>query len=74
MPSVVDPDGMWNGWFNSTVDPDRGATGYVVMVGSGGYEGLTFVGHGLGAFGEPAVSYGLIYEGDPPPTSATLAE
>jgi len=74
MPSVVDPDGMWSGWFNGTVDPDRGATGYVVMVGSGGYEGLTFVCHGLGAFGEPAVSYGLIYEGDPPPTSATLAE
>ena len=39
---LVGPDGMWSGWFNGTVDPDRGATGYgatsyVVMVGSGGY-------------------------------------
>ena len=65
---IVGPDGTWTGWANGTLDPERGATGYVVMTGTGAYEGLTFVSHAMGPFGEPGTAYGLIYEGPPPPT------
>lgn len=71
---LVGPDGSWNGWVNGTLDPERGAAGYVVMVGSGGYEGFTFVSHALGPMGDAPASFGLIYEGGPPPTTAPPAE
>jgi hypothetical protein len=66
---IVGPDGTWTGWVNGTLDPERGATGYVVMTGTGAYEGLTFVSHAMGPFGEPGTAYGLIYEGPPPATA-----
>jgi hypothetical protein len=70
---IAGPDGTWTGWFNGTLDPERGATGYIVMTGTGAYEGLTFVSHAMGPFNEPGVAYGLIYEGAPPPGAATAA-
>lgn len=70
---IVGPEGTWIGWFNGTLDPDRGATAYLVMIGTGAYEGLTFVSHAMGPFNEPGVAYGLIYEGAPPPGSAPVA-
>ena len=30
---IVGPDGTWTGWVNGTLDPERGATGYIVMTG-----------------------------------------
>jgi len=71
---LIGPDGAWTGWMNGTLDPDRGAVGYVVMVGSGGYEGLTFISHALGPMGEPPAGFGLIFEGEAPPTTDVPAD
>ena len=64
---LAGPDGTWSGSSNGTTDPDGNATGYTVLIGSGGYDGLTFLAHAMGPFGEPPSGFGIIYEGDAPP-------
>ena len=69
---LVGPEGTWSGWTNGTTDPERDATGYTVMTGSGDYEGLTFVSHAAGPFGETPTGFGIIFEGDSPPPPMLL--
>ena len=57
----------WSGWYTGTEDPDANTNISIVMAGAGAYEGLTYVGHASGLFGEPLDHHGVIYEGDPPP-------
>ena len=64
---LTGPDGTWTGTFNGTTDPQGSGGSYQVLVGTGGYEGLTYVGLAIGQFGEPPRVFGRIYEGDPPP-------
>jgi hypothetical protein len=64
---LMGPDGSWVGTFNGTMSPDGSGGSYQVLVGTGSYEGLTYVGLAVGQFGEPPKVIGRIYEGDPPP-------
>jgi hypothetical protein len=64
---IAGSDGTWSGWYNGSEQPDTTTIFYRVLVGAGGYEGLTLVGHSSGPFGGPYDEVGVIYEGDPPP-------
>jgi hypothetical protein len=55
---LTGPDGTWVGGWQGTIDAAGTHTDYKVMSGTGGYEGLTFVWHGVGPR-----AFGLIYEG-----------
>jgi len=75
---IVGPDGRWQCTFTGTGDPYGRNDGLLSQVcrGTGGYEGLTYMGQGAvsfyetGDFGNGTNAYGLIYEGDPPPPAA----
>ena len=69
---IVGPDGTWVGAHAGTHDPEQRVVGYVVYTGTGAYEGLAFVGRGLGEPGEPGTTEGVIYRGDPPPMPAAV--
>ena len=64
---LTGPDGSWTGTFTGTTDPEGSGGSYQVLVGTGGYEGLTYVGLAVGQFGQPPRVFGRVYEGDPPP-------
>ncbi len=70
---IVGPDGTWEGWFTGTVGEDGNGYRYVVLAGTGGYEGLTNIRHAIGPvpYGMEA---GVVYAGQPPPIPERLAE
>ena len=64
---ITGPEGTWTGGVWGTVQAgEPQATSLKVFTGSGAYEGLTFLLHGVGVLGEQDF-YGLIYEGNLPP-------
>jgi len=64
---IAGPDGTWTGWFTGTIDREQNSRGYIVLTGSGAYEGLTNVRHAMGPVNEPPIEDGVIFIGDPPP-------
>ena len=75
---IVGPDGRWQCTFTGTGDPYGQNDGLLSSVcrGTEGYEGLTYKSQdavsfsGAADFGDGTSTYGLIYEGDPPPPEA----
>ena len=67
---VIGPDGTWTGTYTGLADPNRAGTAHGVLVGTGAYDGLTFVWYSAGEFDQPPSGHGLIYEGDAPLTPA----
>jgi hypothetical protein len=68
------PDGAWTGWWNEIDDEADNTSFYIVMTGTGAYEGLTFVRFSTGVWERFPNEYGVIYEGDPPPVEPPSAE
>jgi hypothetical protein len=64
---IVGSDGTWSGWFTGTEDPQGVTNLYIVLAGSGAYDGLTNIRHASGDFWQPLTQSGVIYEGAPPP-------
>jgi hypothetical protein len=71
---IVGPDGSWSGPFTGIIDPSFTERAVAVMTGTAGYEGLTFIVHGVAPLGEAPTVVGIIYEGGPPPISDANSE
>lgn len=55
------------------MSPDGSGGSYQVLVGTGSYEGLTYVGLAVGQFGERPTVFGRAHEGDLPPMEMPAA-
>jgi hypothetical protein len=70
---IAGPDGTWVGTFGSMHDASLTALpAWATLVGTGAYEGWTYVSFTPDQLDPDAVVTGILYEGPPPPWGETL--
>ena len=70
---IAGPDGTWVGTFGSVNDVTLDEMpAWVVLEGTGAYEGWTYVSFTPDQLDPNAVVAGILYEGPPPPWGETL--
>ena len=69
---LTGPDGTWAGTWTAIHDESGGLPTWSVMQGSGAYDGWTFVSLTPDQLNAGSSTFGIVYEGPPPPWSESL--